>query len=88
MFLCGLLPCVDLSFYRIDCFFRAQCAVSLPGVFVVCRVTGSVPERRGEGVCCLFRGTVFHVFYLPAGCNGMEVPLLPGMCVILIRNRL
>lgn len=20
MFLCGLLPCVDLSFYRIDCF--------------------------------------------------------------------
>ena len=44
-------------------------------------------NEGGEGVCCLFRGTVFYVFYLSAGCNGMEVPLLPGMCVILIRNR-
>lgn len=26
--------------------------MSLPGVFVVCRVTGSVPERRG-GRCVL-----------------------------------
>ena len=63
--------------------------MSLPGVFVVCRVTGSVPERRGGKVCAVCSGVrFFYVFYLSAGCNGMEVPLLPGMCVILIRNRL
>lgn len=62
--------------------------MSLPGVFVVCQVTGSVPGRRVGMVCAVCSGVRFFMFfYLPAGCNGMEVPLLPGMCVILIRNR-